>query len=113
MAVELVLPYPPSANRYWRHAKGRTYRSKEAVDYISSVRALCVSLRPTEGAVRVSLHIYRPAKRGDLDNRLKVCLDSLQGLVYADDKQIVELHAYRREATDKLGYVTVRVEEVR
>jgi len=45
--------------------------------------------------VAVTVRLYRPAKRGDIDNSLKVLLDALQGHVYNDDAQIVELHAYR------------------
>ena len=33
----------------------------------------------------------RPLKKPDLDNIAKVCLDSLNGIAYPDDSQIVEL----------------------
>lgn len=91
------VPYPPSANRYWRHTNGRIYRSSEASDYIGDVafeaarqRVQCIT-----GRVAVSLRIYRPLRSGDLDNRLKVLLDALSGIAYDDDADIVELHAYR------------------
>jgi Holliday junction resolvase RusA-like endonuclease len=50
--------------------------------------------------VALELRFFRPAKRGDLDNLLKVTLDSLNGLVYADDSQVTRILAERRE--DKL-----------
>ena len=30
--LRLTLPYPPSANRYWRHNRGITHLSAEARD---------------------------------------------------------------------------------
>ncbi len=38
--------------------------------------------------VMVHLKIVRPANRGDLDNFSKLCLDSLKGIAYDDDKRI-------------------------
>jgi crossover junction endodeoxyribonuclease RusA len=90
---------PPSANRYWRHNRGIIHRSKEAEAYINNVGVFCVAagVRPTADPVRVSVEIYRPARRGDLDNTLKVLLDSLRGYAFIDDAQVVEIHAYRHE----------------
>lgn len=47
------------------------------------------------GAIAVDISVYRPQQRGDLDNVLKALLDSLNGVLWVDDSQIVELHAYR------------------
>jgi crossover junction endodeoxyribonuclease RusA len=93
----LILPYPPSANRYWRHAKGRTYLSDDALLYRKAVGWQCEAMQmaPHAGPVALTLRYYRPAKRGDLDNRLKQLLDSLNGHLYNDDAQVVEIHAYQ------------------
>jgi crossover junction endodeoxyribonuclease RusA len=93
----LTLPYPPSANRYWRYERNRVHRSKEADLYRSSVARQCEQHRiaPHTGAIKVTLHLYRPQKSGDVDNFAKIALDSLKGYLYNDDSQIVELHAYR------------------
>lgn len=112
--MTITLPYPPSANRYWRHNRGITHRSKEAVAYINQVGLLCTTQRatPTPENVSVTLRVYRPANRGDLDNTAKVLLDSLNGFAYFDDKQIVELHSYRYD--DKSApRVEVSVSEVK
>ncbi len=99
MAIKLILPFPVSANRYWRHDRGHTHRSTEAIKYIEHVRWLCLeaNLTPLAGNISISFDFFRPAKRGDLDNLLKVTIDSLKGLAYEDDKQIVELYAARHE----------------
>ena len=98
--VKVTLDYPPSSNRYWRHVDGKVLLSAAARDYrrLAGLQAACAGMRaPLEGPVVVTLTLYRPAKRGDLDNRVKVLLDALNGIAYRDDSQVVELHAYRRE----------------
>jgi Holliday junction resolvase RusA-like endonuclease len=84
--------------------------SQEAKDYKAAVkwRALHQKLKPLECNVAVSVTIYRPIKSGDLDNRLKPLLDSLRGIAYVDDKQVVELHALRLDdAANPRAVVTV------
>jgi len=95
----LVLPYPPSANRYWRNVKGRMVVSAEARAYrhAVSMRLLMQSMPLLECDVAVSVAVYRPAKRGDLDNTLKVLLDALKGFAYLDDSQVTRLTAERFE----------------
>jgi crossover junction endodeoxyribonuclease RusA len=95
----LTLPWPPSANVYWRYDRGHVHRSIVADQYRTAVGWACnaAQVSPLTGNVRVTIHLYRPAKRGDTDNFLKQLLDALQGFAYADDKQIVEIHAYRHD----------------
>lgn len=97
--TKLILPFPPSANRYWRHDRGHIHRSDEANAYINAVGWLCKEreLAPVSGDVVLTIDIYRPAKRGDLDNTLKVLIDALRGFAYVDDKQVAEIHAKRHE----------------
>jgi len=100
--MRLVLPYPPSANRYWRVFRGHAVKSKEAKDFGHEVARRCIAagLRlgspafPT-GFVSVRVEVYRPRKIGDLDNSLKCLLDSLRGLVFTDDAQVVRIEADR------------------
>lgn len=97
--MKLILGYPPSANRYWRHDRGIIHRSAEAEEYIRGVQLICMAERitPFAGDVCLSVDFHRPAKRGDLDNLLKVTIDALRGFAYLDDKQITEIHAMRHE----------------
>jgi crossover junction endodeoxyribonuclease RusA len=100
--VKLTLPYPPSANAYWRAVNGRVLKSEEARRYQNGVRMRWLTTKPPEaplkppgGPVVVSVVVFRPQRRGDLDNVLKVLLDSLKGIAFEDDSQVVELHALR------------------
>lgn len=95
----LKLPYPPSANRYWRHNRGIIHRSSEAKAFMdrAAILARAAGMPMLRGDVRIVLDVYRPARRGDLDNSLKVLIDSLRGICYADDKQIIAIEARRHD----------------
>lgn len=88
-------PLPPSANRYWRYYRGRMVVSDEAAAYKRTVAMLarCDGVTKLTGPVCVTVAVYRARKSGDLDNRLKVLLDALQGVFYGNDSQVRELHA--------------------
>src|SRR5258705_7865422 len=94
--ISLVLPTPPSINHYWRHFRGRTVISAEGRAYRERVAVVCHSrsLDPVLREVAVTVRIYRKAKRGDLDNFLKVLLDSLRGYAYQADSHIIQLKVY-------------------
>src|SRR5687768_4557590 len=98
-AANLTLPEPPSANRWWRNVNGRMVTSKAARDYKAAVELYCVTERVRKIRapipVRVFVWWHRARKSGDLDKRLGVLLDALQGLAYDNDSQIVSLHAER------------------
>jgi crossover junction endodeoxyribonuclease RusA len=95
----VLMPYPVSANVYWRHFKGRTIVSKEAVAYKARVLSICrmVGVRLIESgpvAVHILLH-PKMTKSGaanktriDLGNAEKVLSDALNGIAWTDDKQL-------------------------
>jgi crossover junction endodeoxyribonuclease RusA len=96
----LVLPCPPSMNHYWRTWRGRVVKSEEGREYQRKVALLAKSqlergARPLAGLVEVEVSVYRPQRRGDLDNFLKVLLDSLKGIAFVDDSQVIRIEARR------------------
>ncbi|EPI4129176.1 RusA family crossover junction endodeoxyribonuclease, partial [Neisseria gonorrhoeae] len=105
--IRLILPYPVSANRYWRIWRNRAVRSAEAAAYKSVVRRIAqeAGAMPSEGAVAVYVRLIPKANKDgganktviDLDNALKVALDALQGVAYHNDRQV------RRIAADYAG----------
>lgn len=98
-AISLVLPVPPSVNRYWRsvmvHNHVQVILSDEAKSYKQEVKLLTRFLEPFRGPVVLNLTVFRPRKAGDLDNYLKALLDALKGSIYLDDDQVVEIHSFR------------------
>lgn len=111
--VRLALPEPPSANRWWRMWRNRMVKSGEATAYQERVRVMLADLGflkrtamgniqgavyPKPHPVSVTIVWTRSARRGDLDKRLGILLDAMQGAVYENDSQIAELHAFRDDS---------------
>lgn len=96
VAVTLTLPYPPSANRYWRMVRNHPVVSKDARAYKDGAGMVARhhGMAPFTGPVALTVHLYRPQRSGDLSNRIKILEDALNGISWQDDSQIVELHAY-------------------
>jgi crossover junction endodeoxyribonuclease RusA len=99
--INLTLPYPPPLNNLYRTLmlKGVPVRVKtgRAKKFIKAVGKVCEveRVRPFAGEVKVDIHVYRPRRVGDLDGSFKAIFDALKGHAFEDDKQIVEIHAYR------------------
>ena len=100
--LTFTLPMPPSSNRYWRtvvtkKGKALIFVSQEAEKYKAQVARLtgCPQLIQSEISIRIK--VFRAQRSGDLDNKLKVLFDALQGVIYVNDSQIVEIHALRFE----------------
>lgn len=124
-SVSLVLPYPPSANRYWRTYMPKGFKapvtvvSAEAKAYKATVCGLAKIAgvkKPIAGRVAVEIRLYpnRPqdwqkrVKRDpvawddtvqclDLDNANKVLFDALKGVAIDDDKWVRRIVSERME----------------
>lgn len=107
--VALYLPEPPSANRWWRNVRGRMVLSREAREYkarvalFASFGAARVIRAPTTVSVKLIWH--RGRKSGDLDKRLGVLLDALQGVAYENDSQITRITAERFDSPGRYSVV--------
>jgi crossover junction endodeoxyribonuclease RusA len=88
--MTIDLPVPPSANVYWRKYRNVMTRSRAAKAFVARVTAICQAQRitPLHGEVDVELVWYRARKQGDSDNRIKPCLDALQGFAFLNDAQV-------------------------
>lgn len=137
--ITLTLPYPVSANVYWRsfvprgHTRAIVTLSDEAKAYKATVGKLvrAAGIRaPIAGRVAISVQLYpaRPqdwARRArkdpagwdddvrciDLDNANKVLLDSLKGLAIDDDRWVRRIVSERMEP-DGDARVIVTIEEL-
>lgn len=98
----LTLGLPPLGNRYWRMARNRIYMTREARDYKRAVAGIGMAKRiqPLTGEVAVLIRVYRARKAGDADGFGKVLLDSLEGVCYENDRQIVDYHVKRFDDRD-------------
>ena len=134
--ITLTLPYPVSANRYWRPVRIGAHitivPTKEAKEYRKEVAylALGAGIRKTiPGRVALTIRLYphrpqdfktRQRKHGpawddtvqclDLDNANKVLLDSLKGVAFEDDAWVRRIHAERMEPDGNGARVVVTIE---
>ena len=123
MSITLTLPYPLSANRYWRPVRIGLHitivPTKEAKAYRTQVGFLVKAAgvrQPITGRVQIDVRLYpnrpqdwqkRMRKDGaewddtvqciDLDNANKVLLDSLKGVAIDDDRWVRKIVAERME----------------
>ena len=99
MTAPLVLPYPPGDNHLYAVVRGRKILSAEGRAFKARVAWLAKMARatPLDGPVVAHVAVYRPRKAGDLTRAFKALFDALNGWLYRDDGQIVELHARRYE----------------
>ena len=95
----------PSANRYWRHGRRGNVNivrtSKEAkafkeyvkLSYFSQNRGAARVM--LEGSVKIKIFWFCSAKcnGGDLDNKIKILLDAMEGCVYRNDNQVVKIES--------------------
>lgn len=96
--IKLILPMPPTINRYLGVSRGgMRYKMADGKAYVIAVRSICAQqrVRPLEGDLAFEMRLYRPRKSGDVTNYHKVLCDALEGWAYENDKQISEFHAYR------------------
>lgn len=97
--ISLILPIPPSVNHYWQPRRGGgKYVGEAGQIFKKEVWKRCQAAgltSPLTGRVSVTVRIYRPENRGDLDNFMKALLDAIKGYVYVDDRQVYELHAFK------------------
>jgi Holliday junction resolvase RusA-like endonuclease len=127
-------PVPKGRPRFARRGKFvSTYSPKTTVDYESKVsdaaKQAMGSQKPLEGPIVACIYITlpipasyskkrlqaclsgeeRPIKRSDIDNFCKAIFDGMNGIVFADDSQVVSLHATKVYGT--VGLVEVMIQE--
>lgn len=94
--IKLTLPYPPSLNNLYSTGKhGKRFLTAKGRNYKSVVGKIAENAQKLDGEIKLTVDVFRPAKRGDLDNTLKILQDSLEGICYHNDRQVVEIHARR------------------
>ena len=74
---------------------------------ITFYRPVQKSLSKIERARRLSGE-HRPTVKPDLDNYIKSTLDALNGIIWADDARIVDLHAHKYYSDDPRIELTVK-----
>ena len=95
--LKLILPYPPSVNNLYFNRWGKRVLSGAGRKFKADIALLAKQqgAKLLAGDLSVTFRVFRPKRIGDLDNRLKISQDALKGICFADDRQIIEIHAFR------------------
>ena len=98
--MNLTIPIAPSANKMWRHNKknGITYKTLECknyqkeIGYHAKVEAVKQGWKMTQGEkVIMRFWFFWPDNRNrDTGNQKKVILDGLEGVLYDNDRWVLE-----------------------
>ena len=109
--INFLLPFPPSANTYWRHNRGHVHVSAKARAYRQEIRIRCRMPGPLTERLHILLQMHHWRKSGwDIDNHVKVLLDALEKAgVYENDEQVDRLSIQRGQHTKKPGLVCVEI----
>lgn len=125
--IKLTLPLAPQPKERPRLGKaGRIYTPKATAEYEHAVRLCAAHLPSIEGALRLdAVFIFTRPKslktpgraprtsRPDLDNLLKALCDGLQGALFRDDAQVVEMRAAKvYAAEDEAAHIEVQITQV-
>lgn len=117
----LTLPWPPTANMYWRHVvigkRAQVYVSKEGKEYQINVAAAVLSHgwpRFFEDKIAIEIVAYAPDHRlRDIDNLLKPTLDALaRADVFSNDNQVDNLSIRRGNVVPGAGHLIVTIRSV-
>jgi crossover junction endodeoxyribonuclease RusA len=117
VTTRVVLPWPPSVNRYWRavtiNGKARVLISRDGRAYRNKVFAMTRNGSLVAGNVAITAVAYPPdRRRRDLDNLLKALLDAITsaGLI-VDDSLVDDLHI-KRGSVVKGGRIVLEIRKL-
>ena len=118
MAVLILKTIPTLLNRLYtpicRNGKASLIKNKEAKEFIKLVQmeAIRQKIKIIEGDVSFKCDILiKDRKNYDIDSVLKLLFDSLNGIAYEDDKQIVEL-IMRKHIDSEYDGLNISIESV-
>lgn len=114
-AINIEIPYPPSGNHMWKHARGKHYLTDEAKAYYQRVAYLILITNGKAGLtepVQVTCWLYPPDKRKrDLENAWKVISDALTKAGVWEDDSLVRRLIIQWCDPEKGGRVVVNISQ--
>ena len=120
--LNLNLPFPISANRYWQIVGKRLIKTKRARDFISEVVVRWMEEK-SKGAksfgkdddLALAVAVNYPVRKGpdtDLDNLCKVLIDAMETAgIFPNDKQFRHIQLTREYALDPRGNARVTIKK--
>ena len=116
--VRIILEWdgvPPSTNRVWRNAGGKTYLAPETKRYRAKVAAEMFGALPSPWMwVGVEIELSPPDRRRfDIDNRTKALFDALTACGFWWDDECVTEHRVTRLEPVKGGRTRLEIYDAR
>jgi len=112
MKVTFTVLGPPVPLARPRLGKGHVYTPKRSQYHKTRIGYAALAVRPRDwqrkGAYRVQADFYVLTARGDVDNFLKCVVDGLQGVLFNDDRDVLQVQARKILAfKDEMTVITV------
>lgn len=131
--MKFVIDYEPTAKGVarvsWLNGKPRTYYHKNTVAALEAIRTMVHAMHlkpfPVHVPIAMTVTFYRtrprwglkreflPCRKPDLDNFLKLTLDTITEMVVPDDAQICVIHAYKVWSDNGSGRIDIDLQEVK
>ena len=135
MSITIELPFPPSANKYWRVVRNRIIKSGEARTYDRILMHLLLEyskqimqwnigggcnkpgwkqMGKDSRTLALSVAVHYPKRSGaltDIDNLLKIMIDCLEGVLFENDRQFRHIQISREAQTTKEGSIRVTIKK--
>lgn len=114
MAYYLRFDMPVSVNQMYRRTRYSTSLTNEAAAWKHYASVMAYQqwqlTEPLKGDIKVTYWFH--GSKMDFDNPLKLLNDSCNGIIWEDDKQIIEAHIYIVNRKDKDKHVVMEVSEL-
>ena len=109
MKIEIEMePLPQPRPRF---SNGRAYQPEKIKSYKTAIgyaaKKAMQGKPPTLDALKINLRFYRRFKAtsrrfGDCDNLAKAVLDACNGIIWADDSQVISMTTEKYQGTPKI-----------
>ena len=129
--IELTINYEPTAKgrarTVYRNGMAHTYTPEKTLNAQNFITAFLTPYKVqafnNHVALKLTVIFYRhksiwlpkkeslPFRKPDLDNFLKLILDSMNGVLFYDDAQITTINMQKRWSPTGEGYIVIRLEE--
>lgn len=97
MRQEFIIPTAPvPKGRPRLGRRGRVFTPKRTKNYemVVAANAIAAGVKSTDQPVEMEIHFYmKTPTSADIDNLVKSVCDSLNGIAYVDDRQVMRLVA--------------------
>ena len=92
--IEFIFNGPPLSLQSKNKARKRNYKTMISAEALNVLPADFV---PTTDEVEIIITYYYENQSGDVDNIIKPIQDSLNGVIYVDDEQVVDSRSRRKD----------------